>query len=642
MADTVLTSAIPGIHDEGLPNINDGNEDWGSAGLRMMLAQAVDGGSYVRSDSELTFTNHDGANDTVDVTAGVAYLDLAGETVQIQSGQGGDSPPAYDTTLPTAPAIPVIVPNTATVAVQDSTLSSVWVAYATDGAVTNVSAGDVYLRSDDTGSVTAPPHPSVEIGQANPDDASADTLLNRFGSPTFDELESTAVNTDVLNNRKYVDPNTADAGAAINSLLQELNTEGGGMIELPPGILPLSTQINLSPGVNISADTPVAIVGAGNVSRQDGNTVFDCSGLADDPIYQDGATSGIRLEAFGLTNVDGTSDGLHLGGATAGDSGYFRDGVIKDIIIDGGANIGAWLKSLYGTEVSNLHVRNCSQAVYGNLLNATSVRNWALRSNTGTAPVLELENCNGFAPTDLYIEGNNAARALSVYGPTDSLAIDGLYLEGNNKENATGREVVIGDTAQSAGTTTAVTIIGMRPATPSNGYGAERITVDDADRVTFKGSDTFGSGPFDFYATANAGLIDFEGCALNDVDTSNATKAARFEGCDIQGTVSYQTPRVPTDVSASRSIGTWYQNTTGRPLTVHITPTLNASGELRTPIHINDAQTDNRVARIRVSGGQAGEKVPYQTEIPPGHYYKLEDINGNAGVGAWQEHIAAY
>lgn len=188
MADTIVTDAARVPHDEGLPNIADGNEDWGSAGLQMLLSQAVQSGSYVRSDGEMTFTNHDGANDQADVSAGVAYIALTGETVDVQSVLGGSSAPNYDTTITAAtmPAICCILPNATTVALQDSTLSDVWLAYATDGTVSGVSAGDIYLRSDDTGSVTAPPHPSVKLGEVNPDDSTADVLDNRFGSPTFD------------------------------------------------------------------------------------------------------------------------------------------------------------------------------------------------------------------------------------------------------------------------------------------------------------------------------------------------------------------------------------------------------------------------------------------------------------------------
>lgn len=186
MADTVVSDAYPFPHDEGLPNISDGNEDWDSAGLAMLLSEAVHSGSFARTDSELTFTNHDGTSDQVDVTAGVAFLDLSGETVNFQNTLGGSTPPSYGTALPVLPSIMVVLPtNQADLAVQDSTLSQIWLAYATDGTVSGVAAGDIYLRSDDTGSVTAPPHPNVELGEANPDDASADTLKNRFADLTY-------------------------------------------------------------------------------------------------------------------------------------------------------------------------------------------------------------------------------------------------------------------------------------------------------------------------------------------------------------------------------------------------------------------------------------------------------------------------
>lgn len=196
MADTVVSDGIPFPQDEGLPNIADDTETWAGAGLLMALAQAVDSGSYVRSDSELTFTGHDGTNDEVDVTGGIAYLDLSGETVDVQSAVGG-STANYDTPLPTLPAIMVVCPTTtANLAAQASMLSTVWLAYATDGAVTNVSAGDVYLRSDDTGSVTAPPHPSVDLGQANPDNAGADTLSNRYPAPEVASLRTATIIDD--------------------------------------------------------------------------------------------------------------------------------------------------------------------------------------------------------------------------------------------------------------------------------------------------------------------------------------------------------------------------------------------------------------------------------------------------------------
>jgi len=191
MTETVIGgssgSAVKFPHDEGLPNISDGSETWDSAGYLMALGQAVDGGSYARSDQELIFSGHDGANDQVDVTAGIAFLDLSGETVNVQSSLGGTSPPAYDISLPTLPAIMVIVPTTITnLDVTDSTLNDFWLAYATDETVGGVSAGDIYIRHGS--GLSAPPHPNVKLGEANPDSAGADVLENRGGNPTFSGL----------------------------------------------------------------------------------------------------------------------------------------------------------------------------------------------------------------------------------------------------------------------------------------------------------------------------------------------------------------------------------------------------------------------------------------------------------------------
>lgn len=198
MTDTVISDAHRYPQDEGLPNLTDGtSETIDSAGSVMALAQAVDSDSYVRSDSELTFAGHDGTNDQVDVTAGIAYLDLAGETVTVQSGIGKDnfsSPPAYDTTLPTLPAIMVVVPTTvANLSVASASTNDVWLAYATDGTVTGVSTGDVWLRHGS--GLTAPPHPNVKVGTVNPDDSTADVLTNR--GPSMDTLAVGKLNRTV-------------------------------------------------------------------------------------------------------------------------------------------------------------------------------------------------------------------------------------------------------------------------------------------------------------------------------------------------------------------------------------------------------------------------------------------------------------
>lgn len=221
MADTVVSDGLACIQDEGVGSITDGNEDWGSATYRMLLAETEDSPSYVRDDGGLSFTGHDGSADTVDVTAGVAYLDLSGVSLKVQSSRGGSTPPQYDTSVPSGsePNLPVLVPTNVTgVPLQDSTLSDVWLAYATDGNVSGVSVGDVYIRSDDTGSVTAPPHPNVKIGSANPDDATADTFSNDGASVTraSADVDDQTV-TDTWNNAIVAYPGETTIQQAFNA-----------------------------------------------------------------------------------------------------------------------------------------------------------------------------------------------------------------------------------------------------------------------------------------------------------------------------------------------------------------------------------------------------------------------------------------
>lgn len=184
MSDTVVSDAVAFPQDEGLPNIADDNESWSSAGLLAALAE-YEGDSYIRAfeHGSLAFSGHDGTNDTVDIGAGSAFLELTGETVNVQSTMGGSSTPAYDAALPNSPPVLAILPSGEPgIPLQDATASDIWLAYATDGTVSGVSAGDIYVRSDDTGSVTAPPHPNIRLGSVNPDDDTSD-VLDSFSPP---------------------------------------------------------------------------------------------------------------------------------------------------------------------------------------------------------------------------------------------------------------------------------------------------------------------------------------------------------------------------------------------------------------------------------------------------------------------------
>ena len=183
MTDTVISDALAWPQDRGIPGIGEGEETWNSAGFKMLMGRAGPGG-YVMSEDELGFANHDDGSNEVDVTPGVAYVSVS--DVDVQSALGGSVPPDHDVELPSPGSLVVIIPETVTVPLQDDTLSTVWLAFATDDAVSSVDAGDVYLRSDDDGSVTEPPHPHIELGAANPADPGEDVLTNRGLGVTVD------------------------------------------------------------------------------------------------------------------------------------------------------------------------------------------------------------------------------------------------------------------------------------------------------------------------------------------------------------------------------------------------------------------------------------------------------------------------
>lgn len=196
MTDTVVTTALTFPHDEGLPNISDGSETWESAGFQMALAQTTESESYIRNDVDLAFTNHNGTDNTVELTPGLAYLNLGGETVNVQSTLGGDDPPAYDTTLPGDPGLMVVAPATiGPLSLTSATVNDVWLAYATDNSVTGISPGDIWVRHG-SGLSAPTAHPHVKVGTVNPDGPSTDALLNRYPRPTFETTTIRDTETD--------------------------------------------------------------------------------------------------------------------------------------------------------------------------------------------------------------------------------------------------------------------------------------------------------------------------------------------------------------------------------------------------------------------------------------------------------------
>jgi hypothetical protein len=208
MTDEIIDSAVPHPHDEGISNISDGEEDWGSAGLQMLHNMAQQANvSYVLSDSVARFTSHDGTNDEVDITGGTVFLDMddneAGDTY-VQTTLGGTTAPAYDVRLDEEGMLCVTWDDNITnVSLDSGTLNDIYICYATDSSESVPSPGDAYVRSGS--SVSAPTnHPSVLIGRVNPDDSSQDEYHNRyppgmFQVGVFEQLSSTPDDSYLFN-----------------------------------------------------------------------------------------------------------------------------------------------------------------------------------------------------------------------------------------------------------------------------------------------------------------------------------------------------------------------------------------------------------------------------------------------------------
>ncbi|QLH77451.1 hypothetical protein HZS55_09150 [Halosimplex rubrum] len=208
MPDTVVSDALRFPQDEGLSaSIADGHESWPSAGYLAGLANAVGEQPFV--DHGLTFTNHDGSNDEVDVASGRAYVHV--DTVDVQSGLGGSAPPSYDRQLSGPVPLMLELPTgAANLSVSSGTANPVWLAYALDSIVDGVEAGDIYLRHGS--GETAPPHPSVKLGETNPDSPGSDTRAS--DGPVLDARSATIDEATIQRLAAAIDANGQDITGA--------------------------------------------------------------------------------------------------------------------------------------------------------------------------------------------------------------------------------------------------------------------------------------------------------------------------------------------------------------------------------------------------------------------------------------------
>jgi hypothetical protein len=177
MTDTSISDAVVFPEDDGT-GVPDGSEDYNSAGHFGLLSQHQ-GGTYVGNG--LDFTNVDTTNDTVDITTGHAFVEFSSVTVQSGSGT------TYDTTLPDAIVMTIVLPSNITLSLDTDATNDVYL--ATDPTTQD----GAYLRHGSA--VSEPTDPSVLLGTVNTADGST-TRASDNASPTFDTVTSNSVNTD--------------------------------------------------------------------------------------------------------------------------------------------------------------------------------------------------------------------------------------------------------------------------------------------------------------------------------------------------------------------------------------------------------------------------------------------------------------
>lgn len=172
MVDTTVTDAVVFPQDDGT-GVADGSEDFNSAGYFGLLAES-DGTARVRNGLDFANIVTTDTSETVDVTAGHAFVVEGGNTVQ--SG----SQATYDTTLPSGSdmAYLVVLPTAETgLALDTDVVNDLWV------AVDPTTQDSVYIRHGN--GLSTPTDPSVKLGTVDATDGST----TRANDGTFSGAE---------------------------------------------------------------------------------------------------------------------------------------------------------------------------------------------------------------------------------------------------------------------------------------------------------------------------------------------------------------------------------------------------------------------------------------------------------------------
>lgn len=248
MAQTTVTDAIvfPQSAGTGLSANNDAN-----SAAALALLSSYRGNEYVMEEYSdgMGFVGHDGTNDTVTIGAGACFIKDTSTSTTGSRGSGGNAQAqssvssGFDTEIPDNQPYLVIFPSQVTVNVDSASLNQIWV------NITDVSGNNaVEVRSDGGGTPTSAPTDSfLKLGEANPDDATADARKNdeapsdvtvASGNATLSSgvaVVSTGVTTTPSFFDVYLDPsgngnNTADVKAAARAFWD--NSAGEYKVEL--------------------------------------------------------------------------------------------------------------------------------------------------------------------------------------------------------------------------------------------------------------------------------------------------------------------------------------------------------------------------------------------------------------------------
>jgi hypothetical protein len=117
------------------------------------------------------------------------------------------------------------------------------------------------------------------------------------------------------------------------------------------------------------------------------------------------------------------------------------------------------------------------------------------------------------------------------------------------------------------------------------------------------------------------------------------TESVSTEDATITDQFGYQLGH-PTDVAASRSLGTTYQNTTGNLMRVYVLVVADTAGLRDIDPFVgpssNPVTANNRVWRQKLSV-DSGDFLPCKFLVPNGQYYHVQSNTGGVSIDAWTE-----